>query len=110
MTTAELEALADDAAKAWTAFVSAREAMNAARPSIAAATKAEHALYDERCRADYDAEREHFRTAIKLAQASPAILAALKTQQPGEDVVERVARALCAADPEVRHGDAEGVV
>lgn len=39
-----------------------------------------------------------------------SILAALKAQQPDEEMVERVARALCAADPEVRHGDAEGVV
>lgn len=40
----------------------------------------------------------------------PGIFSALKAQQPDDAMVERVARALCAADPEVRHGDAEGVV
>jgi hypothetical protein len=63
------------AADAWDRFVAAREAMNAARPDPMHATKAEYALYDERYRADHEAEREHHRTAIALAQVARTLLA-----------------------------------
>lgn len=72
----------EQAADAWDAFVKAREAMNAAVPDLMTGTPAERALYDERYRADHEAEREHFRTAIVLAQSSRSILAALSETQP----------------------------
>lgn len=64
------------AADAWEAFVTARQAMNAAIPAIDA-TPAERALYDERYKADHEAEREHYRTACALAQVAPTLLRAL---------------------------------
>jgi hypothetical protein len=47
-------------------FVAKREAMNAAIPAIDA-TPAERALYDERYRADHEAERALFRAAQQFA-------------------------------------------
>lgn len=48
-------------------FVAKRSAMNAARPDPMHGTPAERALYDERYRADHEAERELFRLALDFA-------------------------------------------
>lgn len=64
-------------------FCQKREAMNPARPAIDT-TPAERFLYDERYKADHAAEREHWRSAIVLAQLSDSILAALEKAQDRE--------------------------
>lgn len=75
------------AAEAYEAFVVARNAMNAARPAIDA-TPAERALYDERYRADHAAEREHWDTAISLAQCARSILYRLAFSTPAASDAE----------------------
>lgn len=75
------------AAVAHADFVAKRDAMNAARPDSTNATRAEYALYDERYKADHEAEREHWRTAIRLAQVADQIAAApaiLSSEGEGE--------------------------
>ncbi len=71
------------AADAYQAFAKARAAMNAAIPDVLTATRAERALYDERYKADHEAEREHRRTAVDLARR-PDILALLPKPVEGE--------------------------
>lgn len=89
-----LQARAEAAADAWEAFCRGREAMNAARPDPMFATPAERALYDERYKVDHAAEREHFRTAIKLAQVSREIVNAFHAlQTEGSPDAEDIARA-----------------
>lgn len=81
---APVEALARAAADAYAAFVIAREQMNAAIPSFRA-TPAERQLHIERSRIDHEAEREHHRTAIALAQNAHR-LAALASAPAGDGV------------------------
>ncbi len=62
-------------------FVNARNAMNAAIPDPINGTPAERALYDERYRADHEAERELFSVAMGFASwidGKDAIIAALR--------------------------------
>lgn len=89
----ELEGLLAKAADAWEAFVTARERMNAAIPSLDA-TQAERAVYDERYKADHAAEREHWQTAIGLAQHATQLLALLKAAQADGERVARLTEAL----------------
>lgn len=65
------------------AFVVAREAMNAARPDPLHGTAAERALYDERYRADHEAERALFRASLDFATyaADAEAAQALRSQQ-----------------------------
>jgi len=74
-----LKGLIEAASSAWSDFCTKREAMNSAIPSLDA-SPAERALYDERYKADHEAEREHFRTALELAHSSAAIATALAAQ------------------------------
>lgn len=80
---AQLERLADLRRD----FVAKRHAMNAARPDTARATRAEYALYDERYRADHDAERAFQTAAIQFGQwigdapEAAQIIAALKAKE-----------------------------
>lgn len=75
MTAVDIVGLASEAADAYRAFVAAREKMNAAIPDPIKATPAERALYDERYKADHQAQREHQRTAIVLGQNADTLLA-----------------------------------
>lgn len=101
-----IEALAK-AADAWNAFVKARAAMNAAIPDAIHATPADRALYDERYRADHEAERVHWRTAIELAQHSPTILRALRER---DQAVEALKTTNAWLDRWARHiGDCPGI-
>lgn len=76
----DLQARAEAAADAYEALYRAREAMNAAVPGNRMSTPAERALYDERYKADHAAEREHHRTAIRLAQSAREIANALQSE------------------------------
>lgn len=101
--TNDLEALAAKAADAYEAFERARNAMNAARPDPMHATPAERALYDERYKADHEAERTHWTTAIQLAQNARTILTALRSiAAPKQDA--EVAAYRDALDPDKMKG------
>lgn len=91
-----------EAAKAWEAFKSARERMNAARPDAVFATPCERALYDEYYRSDHAAEREHWRTAIRLAQVAGDILA--QSARDADEIArlrEALSNALAVGLPDV---------
>lgn len=89
----EIEARLECVAVAWDAFVAARAAMNAAIPDVVTATRAERDLYDERCKADTKAEREHHRTAIILGQGARSILDTIRSLR------EQVREAKVALEP-----------
>lgn len=84
-TAQDLRSALERSADAYDDFCQKRAAMNAARPAINA-TAAERALYDERYKADHEAEREHWTAAIALAQVSRPILAALAAPATYEPV------------------------
>lgn len=80
-------------------FVTKRKAMNTAIPDPMTATPAERALYDERYRADHEAERELFSAALNFAtwaETREAVGLLLPSPPAPADMVERVARALMA--------------
>lgn len=81
MVSVDTVAAVQDAAKAWLAFKTARSLMNAAIPATNA-TPAERNLYAERRIADAVAEKEHHRTAIRLAQRSAELHVALSASSP----------------------------
>jgi len=88
-----------EAADAWAAFVAARGRMNAAVPDYfnGGASRAEIAIYDERYKADAEAQREHHATAIRLAHHARDIMARLAAAETALEEARRAAirAALC---------------
>jgi len=92
----ELRGHVSATADAYRAFVNAREALNAARPEIDA-TPAERGLYEERYKADHAAEREHFSTALRLAQNSEDILSTIDAQSAEIEALKQWQKAACSS-------------